>query len=65
MRLDYKPQFELGYMLRDWLLFSESHLVEYNIAARVLPRGFRLYPPNIAPTFLLVTKAVCLMCSLK
>jgi hypothetical protein len=61
MRLGYKPQSELGYTLGDWLLFSESRLIECNIAARVLPRGFGLYSPNIAPTFLIVTNAVCLM----
>ena len=63
MRLGYKPQSVLSYALGDWLLFSESHLIERNIAARVSPRRFGLYPPNIALTFLLVTKAVCLMCS--
>ena len=62
MRLSYKPQSELSHTLGDWLLLSESHLIECDIAARVLPRGFGLYSPNIAPTFLLVTKAVCLMC---
>ena len=31
------------------------------IAARVLPRGFRLYSPNVARTFILVTKAICIL----
>ena len=61
MRLGYKPQSVLSYALGDWLLFSESHLIERNIAARVLPRGFGLYSPNVAHAFILVTKAICIL----
>ena len=35
------------------------------VATRVSPRGFGLYPPNIAPTLLLVTKAVCILSKLQ
>ena len=60
MRLSYKPRSELRQTLRDWLLLSESHPVVFAIDARVLPRGFGLYSPNVAHTFILVTKAICI-----
>ncbi len=63
MRLSYKPQSELGQILGDLLLFSESRLIVSDIAARVYPRAFGLYPPNVAHTFLLVTQAVCIVFS--
>ena len=61
MRLGYKPQSELRQTLGDWLLFSESHLIVSAIAARVSPRGFGLYSPNVVHTFILVTKAISLL----
>ncbi len=35
MKLGFKLQSELGYVLGDWLLLSELHLIERSIAARV------------------------------
>ncbi len=61
MRLSYKPQSGLRWTLRDWLLLSESHLVVSTFDARVLPRGFGLYSPNVAHTFILVTKAIYIL----
>ena len=58
MGLGYKPQFGLGQTLRDYLHLSVSHPVVFAIDARVLPRGFGLYSPNVAHTFILVTKAI-------
>ena len=58
MRLSCKPQSGLRWTLRDWLLFSELHPVVSTIDARVLPRAVGLYPPNVAHTFILVTKAI-------
>ena len=64
MRLSCKPQSELGYTLWDQLLFSESHLTVCSIAARVSPRGFGTYSPDVARTFLPVARAVCIVCHL-
>ena len=61
MRLSYKPQSELRWILRDWLSLSGLHLVVSTIDARVLPRGFGLYSPNVAHTFILVTKAIYIL----
>ncbi len=58
MRLGCKPQSRLRWTLRDWLLLSESHLAVSTVGARVLPRGFGLYSPNVAHTFILVAKAI-------
>ena len=38
-----------------------SHPFECSIDARVLPRVFGTYSPNVARTFLLVTEAVCIL----
>ncbi len=38
-----------------------SHPVVFTVDARVLPRGFGLYRPNIAHTFILVTKAIYIL----
>ena len=62
MRLSYKPQSELRQILEDWLLLSELRPIVSTIAARVLPRGFGLYSPNVAHTFILVTQAICILC---
>ena len=58
MRLSYKPQSGLRWTLGDWLLLSELHPVVSTIDARVLPRAVGLYSPNVAHTFILVTKAI-------
>ncbi len=58
MRLSYKPQSELRQTLRDWLHLSVLHLAVSAIDARVLPRGFGLYSPNVAHTFIPVTRAI-------
>ena len=60
MRLSYKPQSGLGWTLRDWLLLSELRLAVSTIAARVLPRAFGLYSPNVAHAFIPVTEAICI-----
>ena len=60
MRLGYKPQSGLRQTLRDWLLLSELHLIVSAVDARVSPRAFGLYSPNVAHTFILVTKAICI-----
>ncbi len=62
MRMSCNPQSELSCILGDWLLLSESHLIAYSIAARVLPRALGPYSPNVARTFLLVAKAVYIEC---
>ena len=59
------PRSGLRQTLRGWLLLSELHLIVYTIDARVSPRGFRLYSPNVARTFLPVTRAVCILCECK
>ena len=58
MRLGYKPQSELRQILWDWLHLSVSHLTVSAIDARVSPRVFRLYSPNVAHTFIHVTEAI-------
>ncbi len=61
MRLGYKPQSRLRWTLRDWLHLSVLHPVVSTFDARVLPRGFGLYSPNVAHTFILVTKAIYIL----
>ena len=64
MRMSCNPQSILGSGFEVWLLFSELHPFVPTIVARVYPRRFGPYGPTVACTFLLVTKAVSLLCSL-
>ena len=64
MRASYSPQSELGHGLEVWLLLSELHPIVHAIEARVLPRVFEPYRPIVAHTFLPLTKAVRIVCSI-
>jgi len=63
MRASFSPQSELRMGLWDWLLLSELQPIVPSIVCHVWPRRLGLYWPTVAPSFLLLTQAVCLECT--